>query len=734
VTPTDKQALIYDLATGKVIWGNPGASSVPLLGDLTGSTDSNTLSKIQGITVSANAPANGDYFSFNGTAWVPAPLPTPTVTLAGEVTGANGSTVVAKLLGTPLSGTPADGNVMTVVGGHWVPAAPSAVTSVSMGGDASGLSNAMTVVALQGHAVSATAPTSNQILSFNAGTYTPQSVGGDLSGPISSLAVNSLKGITLDLTAAATNYVLTYDGSKFIMAPQASSPTNYPMTGDVSGTTDASTVAKIQGHAVSNSAPSDKQVMTWVSADSQWEPKAANSNATTLQTKAVSATSPTDKQVLTWNATDSAWEPTTPTAATSVVMAGDVTSNSNTSVVARINGFNVAATAPTDKQALIFNTSNNQWQPTTIPAQNPTLGGDLSQTASTALIAKLQGYTLSLTGTPLSGQAVMWDGSEFVFGNPTSTATAVTMAGDVTSQSNTSVVGKIQGNAVKAGTPSDQQFMTWVTANSDWEAKTYTPPAAPANYAMAGDVSGTTAASTLSKIGGITITGAPTNTGQALIYNGTSFIWTNPQAAANAIEIQGFNVANTAPSGGQGLFWNATTSQYEPGVATVAPSAVPLTGDVTGTAAASVVGKIQGIAVKSGTPTDGQSLVYSGTDSKWEATSPVVPTHRVSWQFADTVNTLTTTSGSAPNLAVNTGASSWAIQSVYCISDDSSATTFQLTTSGTNIGTASFSCTSTGSSSTSLAVTSVGSGATISQSIISPSAALHHMTVVVVYQ
>jgi hypothetical protein len=49
--------------------------------------------------------------------------------------------------------------------------------------------------------------------------------------------------------------------------------------GDLSGTSTNQTVIKIQGRSVSSAAPSDGYVLTWVAANSDWEPKAASSSS-----------------------------------------------------------------------------------------------------------------------------------------------------------------------------------------------------------------------------------------------------------------------------------------------------------------------------------------------------------------------------------------------------------------------------------------------------------------------
>jgi len=106
-------------------------------------------------------------------------------------TGLPGATAASRYAGATTSGAPTTGTfavgdyvvdqtgkmwVCSVSGtpGTWVQVG-SSTTSVTMGGDVTGNSATSTVAKLQGTAVSATAPTSNQVLTYNSGTssWTP---------------------------------------------------------------------------------------------------------------------------------------------------------------------------------------------------------------------------------------------------------------------------------------------------------------------------------------------------------------------------------------------------------------------------------------------------------------------------------------------------------------------------------------------------------------------------------
>ena len=170
-------------------------------------------------------------------------------------------------------------------------------------------------------------------------------------------------------------------------------------------------------------------------------PAASNAAAVTaIRGRNVATTAPTVGQALMWDGTN--WTPATPpndnttyTGSTSIILSGtsfqraaltgDVTAaaNNNATTVARIRGRNVATTAPTVGQALMWN--GTSWTPTTPP--------NTTYTGSTSII---------LSGTSFERAA---------------------LTGDVTSaqNSNATIVTGIQGRNVDARQPGQNQVYRW---------------------------------------------------------------------------------------------------------------------------------------------------------------------------------------------------------------------------------------------------------------------------------
>jgi len=140
-------------------------------------------------------------------------------------------------------------------------------TSAGAGGDLSGPLNDAVVVGLQSHPISASSPSSGDILEWNGSAWTPTNpaVGGDLSGTIASATVIKLQGRAVDSTAPTSSQVLEWDGSKW-----APTTLNLTLSGDVTGTIGSNTVVKIQGRNFNSAAPSTGNVVLWDGA--QWTP------------------------------------------------------------------------------------------------------------------------------------------------------------------------------------------------------------------------------------------------------------------------------------------------------------------------------------------------------------------------------------------------------------------------------------------------------------------------------
>jgi hypothetical protein len=171
------------------------------------------------------------------------------------------------------------------------------------------------------------------------------------------------------------------------------------MGGDVSGRPDALTVVRVQGRPVSSAAPLNGQAMVWNSVASQWQPQNSGAAAITSifgRTGVVTAQtgdytfgqiggSVTDLQVSTGINANKIGSGTVGNAAlgylaavTSDVQtqlngkapgvhshtaAGDVTGDLGSTLVTALRNRTVAATAPVNGQALVWNAGVSQWQP-----------------------------------------------------------------------------------------------------------------------------------------------------------------------------------------------------------------------------------------------------------------------------------------------------------------------------------------------------------------------------------
>ena len=140
----------------------------------------------------------------------------------------------------------------------------------------------------------------------------------------SDLGIYDVGFLFIDTTLGNLEY---WTGSAWVTV---GAPPSGSAGGDLSGTYPNPTVAKIQGNAVKNAAPSDGNVLTWVAADSKWEPVAPpgasgsaggdlsgtypNPTVAKIQGNAVKNAAPSDGNVLTWVAADSKWEPVAPSA------------------------------------------------------------------------------------------------------------------------------------------------------------------------------------------------------------------------------------------------------------------------------------------------------------------------------------------------------------------------------------------------------------------------------------
>ena len=240
--------------------------------------------------------------------------------------------VTSNLRGLTLSTTPPDDGYVLAwnqADGYWEPKSPSAV-GVQLSGDLSGSSSSVTVVGLQGHSVSSTAPTDGYVLTWDGqgNSWQPKkteniSLSGDLSGRADSVTVVGLQGHHVSSAAPSDGYALFWNNTDGYWQPKSPSAVGVQLSGDLSGTSKSASVVALQGHSVSSDAPSDGYVLTWDGQGNSWQPKktgsislsgdlsgtSTNVTVSGIQGHAISSAAPSDGYVLMWAAASNTWAP-----------------------------------------------------------------------------------------------------------------------------------------------------------------------------------------------------------------------------------------------------------------------------------------------------------------------------------------------------------------------------------------------------------------------------------------
>lgn len=295
----------------------------------------------------------------------------------------------------------------------------SSIQWLALGGDISGAPGGLTVNRLQGRSVSSTAPSSGQVLQWNAATnqwqpapaesgnsayaFTSQvsiTVPGtvhqfgtanlvadcyDNSTPPQRVEPDKIQispttyNVTINFSTAQTGYcVVNGAGTASVAGNGGAVSSVFGRSGAVAAQTGDYNFGQISGSVASSQLPG---------AGGDVSGTLTAATVTGIQSRAVSNTAPANGQALLWNSGASAWQP------------GTV---SGSGAVSSVFGRSGTVTAQTGDYGF------GQISGTVASGQLPSAGGDLSGALTSATVKAIQGQPVSST-FPSNGQALVWN-------------------------------------------------------------------------------------------------------------------------------------------------------------------------------------------------------------------------------------------------------------------------------------------------------------------------------------
>src|ERR1035441_6522088 len=423
--------------------------------------------------------------------------------------------------------------------------------------------------AVEGGSLSVNSGTTNEVLSSNGSSIQWLALGGDISGAPGGLTVNRLQGRSVSNTAPSSGQVLQWNAvtSQWNPAPAQAGNAAYVFVSQVSltipGTVHQFGTANLVVNCYDNSTPPQ-----------QVEPDKIQISPTTYNVTAHFNTAQTGYCVV--NGAGSAAVAAGGGAVSSVfgrtgaVMAqtgdygfgqisgsvgssqlpgagGDVTGTLTAATVTGIQNRAVANTAPANGQALVWNSGASAWQPSTVSG-----GGAVSSIfgRTGAVTAQTGDYSFGqISGSVGSGQL------PGAGGDVSGTLTAATVTG-------------IQNRAVANTAPANGQALVWNSGASAWQPSTVSGGGAVSSiFGRAGGVTAQTGDYSFGQISGSVGSGQLPGAGGDL--SGTL-------TTATVKAIQGQPVSSTLPGNGQALVWSSAASAWQPSTVSGSGSGVTM--------------------------------------------------------------------------------------------------------------------------------------------------------------
>src|ERR1017187_2560949 len=549
---------------------------------------------VEGNSLSVNSSTTNEVLSSNGSSiqWL---------ALGGDITGAPAGLTVNRLQGRNVSNTaPSSGQVLqwNAATNQWQPAAAEAgnssyafasQVSITIPGTVHQFGTANLVAdcydnstppqRVEPDKIQISPTTYNVTINFSTAQTGYCVVNGVGTASVSGASgpVNSIFGRSGAVMSQAGDYTFsqisgTAGSSQLPAAGGRVASSQLPGAGgDLSGTLTTATVKAIQGQAVSSTLPSNGQALVWNSGASAWQPNTVSGGG------AVSSVFGRTGAVTAQTGDYNFGQISGTVAAGQLPGAGgDVSGTLIAATVTGIQNRAVANTAPSNGQALVWNSGASAWQPSTVSG-----GGAVSS-------------VFGRTG------AVTAQTGDYNFGQISGTVAASQLpgaGGDVSGNLTAATVTGIQSRAVANTAPANGQALVWNSGASAWQPGTVSGGGAVSSvFGRTGAVTATTGDYGFGQISGTVASSHLPGAGGDVSGNLT---------AATVTGIQSRAVANTAPANGQALVWNSGASAWQPGTVSgsgAVSSVFGRTGAVTATTGDYGFGQISGTVASSHLP------------------------------------------------------------------------------------------------------------------------------------
>jgi trimeric autotransporter adhesin len=582
----DKGMVVFDSSDGKVYYWDgsawvgvgAGASAANQLLTLAGNTLSLTGAPGSNVNISTSAPTAGQALVWSGTAWT-------SVSLAGDVTGAQGTTTVGGLKGRAIPNLPATANALVYDGSAWVfqplTSSGEANTASNVGTSGAGVfkqktgtnlefnklnagSNRVSVVADPANSevdidvvqanlsLAATQITGLGPLATVTAVGSAQITDGAITG--ADIATTTITADKLAQSGATTNQVLQWNGTNWVPGTASGSGTVTSVTTGTGLTggpiTSAGTIGIATGGVTATELAANAVTSAKIADATITGPDIA---ATTITADKLAQSGATANQVLQWDGTN--WIPATPSGTGTVISVttgtglsgGPITSTGTISIAAGgVTVTELAANAVTSAKITDATITGADIAGATITDTN------IANTTITA-------GKLAQSGAA-ANQILQWNGTNWVpansaAGTVTSVATGTGLTGGPISATGTISIAaggvgvtELAANAVNTGKIADGTI-----TGADVASATITGSNIAATTITGANIAATTI--TDSNIANTTITagklaqsGAAAN--QVLQWNGTNWVPANATAGwgltGNTGTIAGTNYVGTS--------------------------------------------------------------------------------------------------------------------------------------------------------------------------------------------